>query len=329
MLEESTKAGPPLYYYHTNALGNVMTLTDSSGIVKERYKYEAYGALTVVTNDANIDNLYFFTARRYDPETEKYYYRVRYYDPEHGRFINHDPVGGDYFGNLYAYCSNDPENSVDPYGLKAQGGCVIIEEENSHWEYRARSGKYDGMYADHTSVYATFAFVDISVEAKVAGVGTTTTFFYQRITITCIDEANGTCGIERSYSGYTSASGGDEINKYNNKEIGSPTGLSGLDFILEINDDKIGDTYTINYVKFGVGGVTHVWTYSVIDAEGMQDLEDLGPVSTVPKEKYEDKNHLFFRNMTDNDETLNKMTKGVFKCVPCGSTATPSGNDED
>src|SRR4030095_5951370 len=35
-------AGPFNHFYHTNALGSVTALTDSSGSVVERYKYDAY-----------------------------------------------------------------------------------------------------------------------------------------------------------------------------------------------------------------------------------------------------------------------------------------------
>ncbi|MFC1588407.1 RHS repeat domain-containing protein [Planctomycetota bacterium] len=135
IIEETAQSESPLYYYHTNSLGTVMTLTDSSANVKERYKYEAYGALTVITNDANIGNPYFFTARRYDPETEKYYYRARYYDPEHGRFLNHDPIGIDSFGNMYTYCLNDPIDLTDPKGLAVSPLCVlIINPETREWK---------------------------------------------------------------------------------------------------------------------------------------------------------------------------------------------------
>ncbi|MFC1588387.1 RHS repeat domain-containing protein [Planctomycetota bacterium] len=120
VLEESTKQDDPLYYYHTNALGTVMSLTNDTGDIVERYEYSAYGELTILTNDANVNNPYHFTGRRYDPETEKYYYCARYYDPATGRFLTHDPEGMDFFGSLYAYVSNNPVNMTDPFGLSEE-----------------------------------------------------------------------------------------------------------------------------------------------------------------------------------------------------------------
>lgn len=58
----------------------------------------------------------------YDQYTGLYYLQSRYYDPETGRFINADDTtylnatGTVLSCNLFAYCENDPVNSVDPTG---------------------------------------------------------------------------------------------------------------------------------------------------------------------------------------------------------------------
>ncbi len=56
----------------------------------------------------------------YDTETGLYYLQTRYYDPEVGRFLNADGyigANGDIIGyNMYAYCSNNPANSIDSSG---------------------------------------------------------------------------------------------------------------------------------------------------------------------------------------------------------------------
>ena len=117
------KAGQATYYYHTDGLGSVTELTDSSSSVIEKYTYDIFGNVIIkdaqgnVLSQSAVGNPYFFTARALDPETGLYYYRARYYNPKIGRFLQTDPVGYSAGINLYAYCSNNPINRTDPSGL--------------------------------------------------------------------------------------------------------------------------------------------------------------------------------------------------------------------
>ena len=105
-----------VYYYHYNALGSVVALSDSYGDSCQSYEYSAFGE--VWASDPNfIANPYMFTGRRFDYETGLYYYRARYYNPYIGRFLQTDPVGYGDGINWYAYCGNNPLNFVDPSGL--------------------------------------------------------------------------------------------------------------------------------------------------------------------------------------------------------------------
>ena len=110
----SMERGAETYYYHYDRLGSVVNLSDSSGDLAETYHYDAWGNADTY---GSVENPYFFTGHRYDPETGNYYYRARYYDPAIGRFLQTDPLG--YFDgpNLYTYVTNNPVNWFDPYGL--------------------------------------------------------------------------------------------------------------------------------------------------------------------------------------------------------------------
>jgi RHS repeat-associated protein len=121
------------YYPQQNHEGSVTLLTDGSGNVLERYRYDAFGAPTIYTSTwgarANTiyDNRFLFTGREYAAAYRSTYinavfsfyeYRARAYNPQLGRFMTEDPKvfdGGDY--NLFRYCHNDPIDMTDPTGL--------------------------------------------------------------------------------------------------------------------------------------------------------------------------------------------------------------------
>ena len=102
------------YYYHFDALGSVVALTNSSGNTVEVYEYSVFGQ--VGASDPNHPNRFMFTGREFDKETGLYYYRARYYNPQIGRFLQTDPVGYGAGMNVYGYCGNSPVGSVDPSG---------------------------------------------------------------------------------------------------------------------------------------------------------------------------------------------------------------------
>jgi RHS repeat-associated protein len=113
MIEASgTYAGT--HYYHYDALGSVVAMTNSSGNVVQLYEYSVYGQ--VAASDANHPNRFMFTGREFDKDTGLYYYRARYYNPEIGRFLQTDPIGYGDGMNVYRYCMNNPLGFIDPSG---------------------------------------------------------------------------------------------------------------------------------------------------------------------------------------------------------------------
>lgn len=108
------QTGGVSYFYHFNALGSVVALSDDAGNEAEIYTYSPFGR---VLQSSTLGNPYLYTGRRYDANMELYYYRSRMYNPALGRFLQPDTIG--YAGgmNLYAYVLNDPVNYTDAWGL--------------------------------------------------------------------------------------------------------------------------------------------------------------------------------------------------------------------
>ncbi|MCG8552438.1 MAG: RHS repeat-associated core domain-containing protein, partial [Desulfobacterales bacterium] len=133
------------YYYHADALGSVVALSDASGSISETYAYSPFGK----TNDSRtFGNPYLFTGRRIDSESGLYYYRARHYDPQEGRFMQPDPIGFDGGINLYTYVQNNPVNWIDPSGLDTY-------RQNRVLGFLDSKGTATTAPATHTFIYTT------------------------------------------------------------------------------------------------------------------------------------------------------------------------------
>jgi RHS repeat-associated protein len=117
----SMTTGGNLFYYHTDMLGSVAHLTDSSGDSQWTYGYEPYGAVKTETQDdaGAPANPIRFTGELQD-ETGLTHLRARQYDSTTGRFLSLDPLApraASASVSSYAYVSNRPTAFVDPGGL--------------------------------------------------------------------------------------------------------------------------------------------------------------------------------------------------------------------
>jgi RHS repeat-associated protein len=132
-----------IYYYHTDVLGGIVALTNSSGSVVERYSYDVYGAPTMrdandqILTASDFGNCRMFTGRNVDfldsGNLKLQYNRNRYYDCETGRWLTQDPLGivpnaqwpNVFYSaiqykdtlNLYEYVKSNPIGHVDTFGL--------------------------------------------------------------------------------------------------------------------------------------------------------------------------------------------------------------------
>ena len=111
--------------YHTEALGSVIAMTDSTGALIKEYRYEAFGKLRYESGAGPLGgNRYTYTARESIGDSLGLcYYRVRVMDPNVGRFTSEDPLGFIDGANYYLYVRNQPPNRRDPSGLCSWQDC--------------------------------------------------------------------------------------------------------------------------------------------------------------------------------------------------------------
>lgn len=147
-------AGGPateLVYLHDDHLGTVESITDATGTVVERRKYEPFGEARSPLNPAVAKSPSVgdprvrlgFTEHEEDAETSLVNMRGRLYDPKTASFVSPDPyvqapiLGQSY--NRYSYVLNSPLNFVDPSGfsglsLTSQGGVAFYDGSRA-WGY--------------------------------------------------------------------------------------------------------------------------------------------------------------------------------------------------
>lgn len=100
-------------FYHTDALGSLLALSNAQGASATTYIYEPFGKTTVTGISSNA---FQFTGRDQDG-TGLYYNRQRYYNPRLQRFVSEDSLGLLGGVNLYSYVLNNPISFTDPLGL--------------------------------------------------------------------------------------------------------------------------------------------------------------------------------------------------------------------
>lgn len=102
----------------TDHLGSTILAVKSNGTVRNRYLYRPYGD-PVAEEGPEIHHQ--FTGGEELQDADLYALGARYYDAEVGRFLQPDPIVGDYGDpqafNAYSYALNSSTNLIDPTGL--------------------------------------------------------------------------------------------------------------------------------------------------------------------------------------------------------------------
>jgi RHS repeat-associated protein len=102
-------------YYHGDALGSIVTVSDPAGAPEQSFSYTSWGE-----PESEIpEGEHAFAGREWEAASRTVFMRARYYEPSTGRFLNEDPVGAQGGTNWYAYALNNVPGLRDPTGLVA------------------------------------------------------------------------------------------------------------------------------------------------------------------------------------------------------------------
>jgi RHS repeat-associated protein len=121
-------------YVQQDVNWNVTALLDTSGNVLERYQYDPYGVVTVlspswaVQSNSNYNVPYGFQGMRYDWTVGVNFADNRVYSPTLMRWLQTDPIGLNAGTNDYAFVGNNPVNEADPTGL------TPTKEQQQAWQ---------------------------------------------------------------------------------------------------------------------------------------------------------------------------------------------------
>jgi RHS repeat-associated protein len=114
-------------YFHHDAIGSVVALSNDSGQVTDTYEYEPFGKVLLHQGTSTNDYMFVggYGVRKLNDTLDTM--GVRQYSEIVGRFTTQDPIGRDSGqNNIYIYSNNNPALFLDPTGEKAFNAFMMM-----------------------------------------------------------------------------------------------------------------------------------------------------------------------------------------------------------
>src|SRR5207302_333834 len=89
----------------------------SNGESSACYEYSPFGQVFLATGPFAKSNVFGFSTKYQDGETDLLYYGHRFYDHMRGRWLSRDPIMEEGGPNLYGFVGNSVANKWDALGL--------------------------------------------------------------------------------------------------------------------------------------------------------------------------------------------------------------------
>ncbi len=124
-----------VYFYHFDATGNTLALTDTNKAVVAAYAYDPYGRILARTGTVTQPFTYSgaWGVRQDGDSGTLYQMRARWYDATIGRFLSPEPLWplleNPKALNPYQYAGGDPIRFVDPGGMYAVVFASLLKDE--------------------------------------------------------------------------------------------------------------------------------------------------------------------------------------------------------
>ncbi|MDD4818351.1 MAG: Ig-like domain-containing protein [Victivallaceae bacterium] len=122
------------YYFTTDRLGSVISVSNSSGEVCNTYSYDAWGNVIASTVTVGNDLTYLGAYGVVANASGTYYIQARNYDPATGRWLSEDSAGAAVSPNLYSYCRDNALAYLDVTGNNALTMFQRIEKINEVYQ---------------------------------------------------------------------------------------------------------------------------------------------------------------------------------------------------
>ncbi|WP_423682129.1 RHS repeat domain-containing protein [Undibacterium sp. WLHG33] len=162
-IDQPGSSSSELNWSHHDRLGSIISISDSSGNLKEKLAYDSWGKRRTTDGSATPDNLdgqvdnKGYTGHEMLDQLDLVHMNGRIYDPLMARFLSADPMIQDPLHsqsyNRYTYVWNNPTNLTDPTGYRTQDDW--IQEELKRQAAKDPFGNWSVTPARTGSVTAT------------------------------------------------------------------------------------------------------------------------------------------------------------------------------
>lgn len=129
----SMEKGGKVWYYIYDGHGSTRLLASETGLITDRYDYDAYGNL--LRKEGDTENDFLYTGEQYNANTGLYYLRARYMNPSTGTFISMDSYQGSVYDPVslhkYLYANANPVMYTDPSGYFSLAECSVVSSIQS------------------------------------------------------------------------------------------------------------------------------------------------------------------------------------------------------